>query len=107
MNVSHILLLIFIIFHHIGRAVGSDIDGTTNNEKTIIFTSFGLFVVGLIVLHCCLKHRKMKEEERRRDFMDYDNYVTLTQHGRVVILPVTEPTEDVMFSQQESGKMWF
>ena len=99
--------MIFIIFQLIDVAIGNKVDGTTNNEKTIIFTLFAIFVLGLIVLHCCLKHKKMKEEERRRDFMDYDNYVTLTKRGRVVILPVTQTTEDVMFSQQESGKMWY
>ena len=106
MYITHILLLNFIIFQLIELVVGSNVDGNTN-KKTIIFTSFSIFVLGLIVLHCCLKHRKMKEEERRRDFMDYDNYVTLTKRGRVVILPVIRTTEDVMFSQQESGKMWY
>ena len=88
---------------------GTDDKVSTYREKMIIFTSFTVFVVVVVVVHCCLKHKKVEEEERRRDFMDYENYVTITQHGRVVILPIRQTSEDGMttFCEQENGKMWY
>ena len=52
--------------------VGAEKDGSTavHWEKIIIFSSFSSFVIGLIILHCCLKHRKLRKEKRRRACLD-------------------------------------
>ena len=41
-----------------------------HRDKIVIFSSFSSFVILLIVLHCCLKHRKLRKEKRRRACLD-------------------------------------
>ena len=66
------LYLLFLL--HLRSVVlmsGEKSGGTTvHQEKIIIFSSFSSFVIALIILHCCLKHRKLRSEKRQRACLD-------------------------------------
>ena len=39
----------------------------------VLILSFGGFVLFCIMIHCCLKQRKMREEKEKRELIDGDN----------------------------------
>ena len=42
-------------------------------EKVILFTSFGAFILGILMLHCYLKQQQQKSEEDRRRSIETDD----------------------------------
>merc|ERR1711962_1390571 len=41
-------------------------------EKVIVFSSFGAFILGILMLHCYLKQQQLKSEENRRRSIETD-----------------------------------
>ena len=70
------MLMLLVAYQLLPVVLCEKVSTTSSHQgKVILFGSFSSFVIFVILLHCCLKHHKLRAERRRRACLDCEEEI--------------------------------